>query len=182
MGVAVRVIPASFIGSTFHIIHKSIAGSANPVPVGGSSNQFQFLEQRGVVDSSLRADSIVPLAHAVVVLIVGPCYWENPGDLLVTRTDPENVRTRKFPVTWSNWESVANPLPLRHNLDRNFGTRTISSSCVEAAEFSEISQIEDYDVLLKRDIIIVKSCGYISCNQQLTSEESIFHIDSESDS
>lgn len=56
------------IGPTFRITHELAVGSANCALLGGSWNQFQFRGQRGVVDSSLEADSIVPLAHAAVVL------------------------------------------------------------------------------------------------------------------
>lgn len=92
------------IGSTFRITHEPAVDSANPAPLGGSWNQFQFRGQRGVVDSSLWADSIVPLAHAVVVLTpAGPCYQGNPGDPPVTRTYSRTAGTRKFP----RWRVVA---------------------------------------------------------------------------
>lgn len=78
-----------YIGLKFCITHNSTARSANRKSRGGSWYQFQFRGQRGVVDSGLRADSAVPLARAVVVLILaGPCHQGTLGDPTVTRTNP----------------------------------------------------------------------------------------------
>jgi len=97
------------IGPIFHITHEPAMGSANQASLGGSWNQFQSHEQRGVVDSSLWADSIVPLAHAVVVLTpAGPCYRGNPGDPSVTRTYSRAARTQKFRWRVVAGESVTN--------------------------------------------------------------------------
>lgn len=98
------------IGPAFQITCGSAARLANRRSLGGSWDQFPLRRQWGVVDSSLRADSVVPLAHAVVALIpAGLCCQGNPEDPPVTRTNPRGSRApRKYPVTWRGWESVAN--------------------------------------------------------------------------
>lgn len=90
VGVAKRVIPASTLVQNFALPTSPSRGR----PIGslwaGSHTSFSFTDRGGVVDSSLRADSAVPLARAVVVLIVaGPCHQGTLKDPTVTRTNPQ---------------------------------------------------------------------------------------------
>jgi len=133
--------PRGRIGSTFHITHEPVGRAANREPLGGSRNQFQFVEQRGVVDSSLRADSIVPLAHAVVVLTAaGPCQ-RNFGDPRLSRA--RSRRTRGPGTSGTGDDDAIGQVPLIHCSIAIAGLGVRESARVTAVESARFSAISD---------------------------------------
>lgn len=124
------------IGPAFHITCGSAVHPANRRSLGGSWDQFPLRRQWGVVDSSLRADSVVPLAHAVVALIpAGPCCQGNPGDPPVTRTNPRGPRSHPGSSRWRDEaEKVSRTCAVIGDL--------ISRSCRKIRESSKKYRIE----------------------------------------